>query len=143
VVVGAANSGKTTLLRCAAGLLAPDEGAVDRTPGADGQILLPTYLTDPIELARLQSTGERWELALVDNVDRVRGDVDAAFAVLAAARQVHASGAALLLAARDAASVSNVADRIVYIDRGRLRPPASVCQTPGAARVAETNVRSR
>jgi ABC-type glutathione transport system ATPase component len=135
-VVGPASAGKTTLLRCAAGLLAPDEGTIERLRTADGLVIPARYLDDPNELARLCTTDEPWELALVDNVDLVRGDVGNAFALLDAARQVRASGGGLLLAARDASVVAHVADRVVVLERGRLQP--SIAGPLPSARVAET-----
>jgi ABC-type glutathione transport system ATPase component len=138
-IVGAANAGKTTLLRCAAGLLTPDDGTIDRGHLADVRAITK-FVESPVELARLRFAADRWDLAIVDNVDAVRGDVGSAFALLAAARQARQSGGALLLAARDAQVVAHIADRIHVLERGRLagaRAPA----TPSAARVAESWLR--
>ena len=136
-VVGPANCGKTTLLRCAAGLLAADTGSLDRMPAADGRVAVTRYLHDPIELSQLRDAEESWDLALVDNCDVVRGDVGGAFALLAAARAARTTGRSMLLAAREIRAVANVATRIVILEQGRIVAPAGA----SAARVAETAIR--
>lgn len=138
-IVGAANAGKTTLLRCAAGLLSPDDGTIERGHLADVRAITK-FVESPIELVRLRFTHDRWDLAIVDNVDAVRGDVAGAFALLATARQARQSGSAVLLAARDAQVVAQVADRVLLLERGRL-VAAGVSATPSAARVAESWIR--
>ena len=138
-IVGAANAGKTTLLRCVAGLLSPDDGTIHRGHLADVRAIT-RFVESPVELVRLRFAEERWDLAIVDNVDAVRGDVGSAFALLATARQARQSGGALLLAARDAQVVSHVADRILVLERGRF-VGTSVPVTPSAARVAESRIR--
>jgi len=138
-IVGAANAGKTTLLRCAAGLLSPDDGTIERGYLADIRAVT-RFVESPIELARLRSGEERWDLAIVDNVDAVRGDVGSAFALLATARLARQSGGAVLLAARDVQVVAHVADRVLKLERGRLGP-TSIPAAPSAARVAESRIR--
>jgi len=138
-VIGAANAGKTTLLRCAAGLLSPDDGTIARGHLADVRPIT-RFVESPIELARLHFVNDRWDLAIVDNVDAVRGDVSSAFALLATARQARKAGGAVLLAARDAAVVAHVADRVLVLERGRI-VGTSVPTAPSAARVAETRIR--
>ena len=138
-IVGAANAGKTTLLRCAAGLLSPDDGMIERGHLADVRAIT-RFVESPVELVRLRFAEDRWDLAIVDNVDAVRGDVGSAFALLATARQARQSGGALLLAARDAQAVAHVADRVLVLERGRL-VETSVPVTPSAARVAESRIR--
>jgi len=135
-IVGAANAGKTTLLRCAAGLLMPDDGTIARGHLADVGAIT-RFIESPIELVRLRLADDRWDLAIVDNVDAVRGDVGCAFALLATARQARESGGAVLLAARDAQVVAHVADRVLRLERGRL-VATSLTTKPGAARVAES-----
>src|SRR6059058_5771853 len=66
-LVGPERSGKTTLLRCASGLLSADAGLVSRGRGPDGRAVVVKYLAEPIELARLCSYDASWDLALVDN----------------------------------------------------------------------------
>jgi ABC-type glutathione transport system ATPase component len=139
-VVGPPNAGKTTLLRCIAGLLVPDEGTIGRHVAADERALAVGYLEGPIELSRLRSTREVWDVTLVDNLDDVSGDVGAAFALLTAAREVPQRGA-IIMAARDPRVVGNVASRIVRLQHGRLQPPTVTAQLPIVARVAETSVR--
>lgn len=138
-IVGAANAGKTTLLRCAAGLLSPDDGTIERGHLADVRAITK-FVESPVELVRLRFADDRWDLAIVDNADAVRGDVASAFALLAAARLARQSGGAVLLAARDARVVAQVADRVLFLERGRL-VAASVPATPSAARVAESWMR--
>ena len=138
-IVGAANAGKTTLLRCAAGLLSPDDGTIERGHLADVRAIT-RFVESPVELVRLRFAEDRWDLAIVDNVDAVRGDVGSAFALLAAARQARHSGGALLLAARDAQAVAHVADRVLLLERGRL-VAASAPTSSSAARVAESWLR--
>jgi ABC-type uncharacterized transport system ATPase subunit len=139
-VVGAASAGKTTLLRCAAGLLSPDDGTIQCGHLADVRAIA-RFIESPIELAKLRSAGERWDLVVVDNVDAVRGDVGGAFALLATARAARQTGGAVLLAARDARVVAQVADRVLHLDRGRLTAAPIAIATGGAARVAEAPIR--
>jgi ABC-type glutathione transport system ATPase component len=139
-IIGAANAGKTTLLRCAAGLLTPDDGTIERGHLADIRAIT-RFVESPIELARLCFAAERWDLAIVDNVDAVRGDVGSAFALLASARQARQSGGAVLLAARDAQVVAHVADRVLHLERGRLVSTSVPTATSSAARVAESWIR--
>lgn len=138
-IVGAANAGKTTLLRCVAGLLSPDDGTIERGHLADVRPVT-TFVESPIELARLRFTEERWDLAVVDNVDTVRGDVGLAFALLATARLARQTGGAVLLAARDAQVVAHVANRVLLLERGRLSSTSAPAKTT-AARVAEASIR--
>ena len=138
-IVGAANAGKTTLLRCAAGLLSPDDGTIERGHLADVRAIT-RFVESPIELAKLRSAADRWDLAIVDNVDAVRGDVGSAFALLATARLARQCGGAVLLAARDAQVVAHVADRVLHLERGRF-VATSGSATPNAARVAESWIR--
>jgi len=138
-IVGAASAGKTTLLRCAAGLLTPDDGTIVRGHLADVRPVT-RFVESPVELVRLRFADDRWDLAIVDNVDAVRGDVGGAFALLAAARQARQSGGAVLLAARDAQVVAHVADRVLRLERGRL-VATSMPTMPSAARVAESRIR--
>jgi len=126
-------------LRCAAGLLSPDDGTIARGHLADVRPIT-RFVESPIELARLHFVNDRWDLAIVDNVDAVRGDVSSAFALLATARQARKAGGAVLLAARDAAVVAHVADRVLVLERGRI-VGTSVPTAPSAARVAETRIR--
>jgi ABC-type glutathione transport system ATPase component len=147
-VVGPASAGKTTLLRCAAGLLSADTGTVERARLSDGRVVVVKYLESPIELTRLCVTDCLWHLALVDNADSVCGDVGGAFALLTASRQARRTGAALLLAARDRRSIASVADRVLVLERGRLRSAAAHGQIAAVTRVAESimereDVRSR
>jgi ABC-type glutathione transport system ATPase component len=138
-IVGAANAGKTTLLRCAAGLLSPDDGTIERGHLADVRATTK-FVESPVELVRLRFADDRWDLAIVDNVDAVRGDVGSAFALLATARLARQSGGAVLLAARDEQVVAQVADRVLFLERGRL-VAARVPVAPSAARVAESWIR--
>jgi len=131
-VVGPLGAGKTTLLMCAAGLLVPDEGAIDRDCGA-------AYFRDVVP-AIACADGAAWDLALIDNVDRVHGDIAGAFALLSAVRRARECGAALMLAAREARCVETVADRILKLDRGRLSSSTAARATLGA-RVAESTIR--
>jgi ABC-type multidrug transport system ATPase subunit len=131
-VVGAVGAGKTTLLMCAAGLLAPDEGSIDRDCGA-------AYFRDVVP-AIACADGAAWELALIDNVDRVLGDVAGAFALLSAVRRARECGAALMLAARDGRCVESIVDRVFTLDRGRLYS-AAAARAVMSARVAESTIR--
>jgi len=131
-IVGAAGAGKTTLLLCASGLVTPDKGSIERRCSA-------AYFRDVVP-ANACADGAAWELALIDNVDRVYGDVAGAFALLSAARRARDCGAALVLAAREARSVERIADRVLLLDRGRL--PCPVATRPViSTRVAEERIR--
>ena len=131
-VVGSPGAGKTTLLLCASGLLAPDDGAVDRDCAA-------AYFRDVVP-AIACADGVPWDLALIDNVDRVQGDIAGAFALLSAVRRARESGAALVLAAREPRCVETVADRILMLERGRLCP-TTAGRASLSARVAENTIR--
>jgi len=135
-IVGGPSSGKTTLLLCAAGLLVPDVGVVERGDCGELAHARALYFTDPIHV-RATDDAEPWDLALVDNVDRVHGDVARAFALCAAIRHTRNHGAALLLATRDANVVQQLADRILVLERGRLISSIVSPWPTAAARVAE------
>lgn len=139
-LVGPPRSGKTTLLYCIAGLLEPDAGSIHLVPQSDGRDAAVIYLGDPLALTRLRARGARWALALIDNVDRVQGDVAVAFALLAAVRRAHEDGCGLLLAARDEGSVARVVDRIVPLTDGRIAATPAGRVSLGA-RVAESMLR--
>ena len=132
-VVGPEGAGKTTLLLCAAGSLVPDGGVIE----CEGSAL---YFRDVVH-AKACADGPPWDIALIDNVDRVYGDIAAAFALLSAVRHARESGASVLLAARDASAVERIADRILYIDRGRVTSIVSSVHTSIPTRVAENTIR--
>ncbi|HKW46219.1 MAG TPA: ABC transporter ATP-binding protein [Gemmatimonadaceae bacterium] len=131
-LVGPEGAGKTTLLLCAAGSLIADDGVIDR----DGRLV---YFRDVVH-AKACADVPAWDLALIDNVDRVYGDIAAAFALLAAVRWARENNAAVLLAARDARAVEKIADRVLRIDRGRV---STVVPTHASitTRVAENTIR--
>ena len=131
-IVGPAGAGKTTLLLCMGGSLVPDDGIVDCEGSA-------VYFRDVVH-AIACADGPAWDLALIDNVDRVYGDVTAAFALLSAVRRARESGAAVLLAAREACAVEKIADRILRIDRGCVSA-ASLARAALTPRVAENVIR--
>jgi ABC-type multidrug transport system ATPase subunit len=132
-VVGPEGAGKTTLLLCAAGSLACDDGVIDRAGHA-------MYFRDVLH-AKACADAPAWDLALIDNVDRVYGDVAAAFVLLSAARRAREAGAAMLVAAREARAVERIADRILRIERGRLSSIAPTMYASVRSRVAEIVVR--
>ena len=132
-LVGPEGAGKTTLLLCVAGSLAPDDGLIDR----DGKAM---YFRDVLH-AKACADGPVWDLALIDNVDRVYGDVAAAFALLSAVRRAREDGAAVLLAARDARAVERIADRVLRIDRGSVSPIVSMTHASLSTRMAESTIR--
>lgn len=135
-VVGGPSAGKTTLLLCAAGLLVPDEGSVERGDHVDGATPRVVYFKDPINV-RAADDADLWDLALIDNVDRVHGDVARAFALCSAIRRTRDHGMALLLAARGAEAVQHIANRIVVLERGRVISSTVVRWPNAVARVAE------
>jgi ABC-type glutathione transport system ATPase component len=141
-LVGPSSAGKTTLLRCIAGLLAPDRGMVERAATPGGHAVLVRYLESAIELSRLRSTGEKWGVVLVDNADDVPGDVSAAFALLATAREIRQGDGAMIIAVRDTNVVVNFASRIVRLEHGRVPMPTVTAQSLVPARVAETSIRT-
>jgi ABC-type multidrug transport system ATPase subunit len=135
-IVGGPSSGKTTLLLCASGLLAPDGGTIERVSDTSGCQTRVVYFRDPVHV-RVSDDSDPWDLAVIDNIDRVCGDVARAFALLSAIRRAHAHGVGLLLATRELTAVQRIASRILILEQGRL---VSAVQThaPGlAARVAE------
>jgi ABC-type multidrug transport system ATPase subunit len=133
-LVGSERSGKTTLLRCASGLLTADAGLVSRGRRPDGLPVVVKYLEEPIELARLCSYDSSWDLALVDNVLSEDGEPRGTFRCTHLIRQARAKGAALLLASPNGRSLEGLADRILTLHRGRLLHP------PGAEKVAVSRV---
>lgn len=134
-IVGGPSAGKTTLLLCASGLLTADAGTIDPVCSVDGRVTRTTYYRDPVHL-RVADDVDPWDVALIDNVDRVRGDVARAFALLSAIRRVHHHGAALVLATRDAQAVQHVADRLLVLEHGHLRSAVPRGVAP-VTRVAE------
>jgi len=136
-VVGPAGAGKTTLLLCASGLLTPDtgRGTIDRETD-----LTVTYFRDVVPANA--HTELAWDLALIDDVDRVRDDVAAAFALVSVTKRARSNGMAVLLAARDASMVERIADRILFLDRGRILLTAVTPPSTVAARVAEAATRT-
>jgi ABC-type methionine transport system ATPase subunit len=86
---------------------------------------------------RASDDADPWDLALVDNVDRVHGDVARAFALLSAIRRAHHHGAALVLATREAGAVHHIADRLYTLEHGRLRLGTAIRPQAATARVAE------
>ena len=130
-IVGPEGAGKTTLLLCAAGSLVPDDGIVDCEGSA-------VYFRDVVH-AKACADGAPWNLALIDNVDRVYGDIAAAFALLSSVRHARENGAAVLLAARESCAVEKIADRILRIDRGCVS--ALSAHASLTTRVAENVIR--
>ena len=130
-IVGPEGAGKTTLLLCAAGSLVPDDGIVD----CEGSAI---YFRDVVH-AKACDDGPPWDLALIDNVDRVYGDIAAAFALLSSVRRARESGAAVLLAARESSAVEKIADRILRIERGSVF--AAPSRGSLTTRVAENVIR--
>jgi ABC-type glutathione transport system ATPase component len=135
-VVGGPGAGKTTLLRCAARLLTPDEGLVDRGRSERGDERVVRYFEDPIHAGRAGTDELPWDLALIDNVDRVHGDLAAAFALVRVVARARREGASLLLTSRDACVVRELADRTLVLERGRIER-RDVIDRPAIARVAE------
>jgi len=135
-IVGGPASGKTTLLLCAAGLLTADEGSVDRSGAPEGSPTRAIYFADPIHV-RATDDADLWDLALIDNIDRVQGDVARAFALCSAIRRTRQHGSALLIAARDAEAVRHIADRLIVLERGRVMTSTAGRWPMAPARVAE------
>lgn len=135
-IVGRAGAGKTTLLRCAARLLVPDEGVIEPGRSERGDERVVCYFEDPIHAGRAAMEGLLWDLALIDNVDRVPGDVAAAFALVRVVARARREGASLLLASRDRCVVRDLADRTLVLDHGHINRQDLV-ERPAIARVAE------
>lgn len=135
-LIGARGAGKTTLLRCAAKLLVPDEGFVDLAPHEDGSEGVVQYFADCVQAGRAAARGDRWDVALVDDVDEARGDVAAAFALVRIVARAKRDGTSLVLAARDACIVGELADCTLTLEHGRLVDQRSAAR-PLVARVAE------
>jgi ABC-type multidrug transport system ATPase subunit len=138
-LVGRASAGKTTLLRCAARLLVPDEGFVDFGRRADGRERVVRYFADGVQAARAARRGETWDLALIDDVDHVQGDVAAAFALVHVLTHAKGEGTALLLAARQPIVVGELSDRTIRLEHGCIIDQAGSGR-PAIARVAEHGV---
>ena len=132
---GARASGRTTLLLCAAGLLAPDSGAIHWCGGRSLSSEHLTYLTaasgsppeargesgrDPGALyARLEhATRRACRLFLVDDLSAV-GALERRL-VLSALARCASRGAAVLLAADEGIADSPVVSRVVTLANGVL-----------------------
>jgi energy-coupling factor transporter ATP-binding protein EcfA2 len=130
-IVGPPCSGKSTLLRCAAGLLRPDEGAVRwRAPGMSMRpgrrpLLRPRYLDLAVVRHErdVPGPGASLPILLVDSCDRraVSGP-GAAWRLVAVATGV---GDSIVLAGRTLEScLAAIPDRtvssVIYLDRGRV-----------------------
>lgn len=139
-IVGPERSGKTTLLRCAAGLLLADTGLVRRARGPDGRPIVVKYLEAPAELARLCSYDCVWDIALVDNVSSDEGAARGSYPLFTLVRDARVRGAALLFASRDARPIEGLADRTLTLHRGRIVHPSVTQQVAPASRVAEESV---
>lgn len=136
-LVGPTGAGKTTLLRCAARLLAPDDGFVEHARSGDQSGSTSVrYFDDCIHAERAAALGEKWDLALIDDVDRIHGDVASAFALVRILAWAKRDGVAMLLAARDSRVVRELADRTLHLEHGRLDGECAVVR-PTLARVAE------
>lgn len=138
-LIGASGSGKTTLLRCGARLLAPDEGFIEHPARADGSENVVKYFADCVQAERATTRGESCDLALIDEVDGVLGDVAAAFAIVRMVSRAKRQGTSLLLAARQMRVVQGLAHRTLILESGRLVVSGAVTQ--GVARVAEYGIR--
>ena len=136
-LVGPGGAGKTTLLRCAARLLTPDDGFVEHLRSSDqsGRTSV-RYFDDCIRAERAAAGGEKWDLALIDDVDRIHGDVASAFALVRILAWAKRDGIAVLLAARDSRVVHDLADRTLHLEHGRLDDECGVVRS-AVARVAE------
>jgi ABC-type sulfate/molybdate transport systems ATPase subunit len=133
---GSCAAGKTTLLRCIAGLLAADDGVIEHAHDERGRTAAVCYFGSVVEASRAARIGVGWDLALVDDIDRVTKDVAAAFALVRLVALARAAHTTLLLAAREPRLLRDVADRTVVLDRGRIAGSSS--EIPRAvARVAE------
>ncbi len=128
-VVGPRGSGKTTLMLCAAGLLAADAGEVrwfgDSARAAAHRRAL--YHHAPIDLLRTGAAGEP-HVHLLD----VAMSSEGSEAVDAWIAQRCDRGDAVLIASDGEAIASRLGVRVLTLRAGRLHPPV-----PAAARVAE------
>lgn len=110
-IVGAPLSGRTTLLRCAAGLLRPDRGTVHHAAGGASVVR-----ADWLPLARPHDTYTVASVLLIENPFwRCPGRT-----VRSAADQ----GIAVLAATSDARAAHAWADRVLLLEQGVLRPLA-------------------
>lgn len=125
-VVGERRAGKSTLLRCAAGLLRPDSGTV-RWSGSDRAgpgVAYRAVRVGPGERpAELLGAAPRLTLLALDDADCGADDRQLASvaAWLGAVRVLH-PGVAVLVAVATIARARAVADRVLVLDRGQLRP---------------------
>jgi ABC-type Na+ transport system ATPase subunit NatA len=138
-VGGPPRSGKTTLLRCASGLLTADRGLVSRARGDDDRCIVVKYLESPVELARLCSYDATWDVALVDNVNSRDQGVRGRWSLLALIREARMKTATLLLAAHDSREIGALVDRVLILRTGRLEPPSGA-HPVAATRVAEASL---
>lgn len=136
-LVGAGAAGKTTLLRCAGRLLVPDEGLVEHVRGVDGRESVVRYFDHCVQAERAAVRGgDRWDIALIDDVDRARSEVGAAFALVRIVARARGEGSSLLLAAREPSVVRELSDRVLTMAQGRLIDRVGTARS-AVARVAE------
>lgn len=135
-LVGTAGAGKTTLLRCAARLLAPDEGSIEHPPRADGRESVVQYFDDCVQATRAAARGRCGDLGLIDDVDQIRDDVAAAIALVRVLAHARSEGSSLLLAAREPNVLRELSDRTLTLKHGSLVDRGGATR-PALARVAE------
>ena len=136
-LVGSRAAGKTTLLRCAAGLLVPDEGLVQHVRPVDGRESVVRYYDHCVQAERAAGRrGDRWDIALIDDVDRVRRDVAAVFALVRLVARAREDGSSLLLAASEPSLVRELSDRVLTMKLGSLVDQVGAARS-AVARVAE------
>lgn len=125
-IVGERRSGKSTLLRCAAGLLHPDAGTVcwagsrRAPPGVAYRAVRSEGGERPAELL---GPAPRLTLLALDDADSGsdEGRLASVAAWLGAVRVLH-PGVAVIVAVATIARARALADRVVILDGGRVRP---------------------
>lgn len=135
-VIGAAASGKSTLLLCAAGLLRPDAGAVrwfDDASTSAGALRSTFYFAGSRATPGMRRLPRaRPHIHLVDAIEYLDPCQLTRFATWVDRRC--AEGDAVIVSSRDRARASAMADRVVVMRAGRLalesRTPARVAENP-------------
>ena len=155
-LVGGNGSGKSSLLRCLHGLLAPTEGRMECTPGRQAMVFQRPYMWrasvlhqvalglwlagTPWRLARQQALGALQRVGLdamarawalrpqVLLLDEPTSSLDPAgkIDIEALMADFAAEGATLIFSSHNMGQVKRLASRVIYLEQGQVRVDAPV-----------------
>ena len=132
-IIGAPGAGKSTLLQCAAGERKLDAGVITSALAPRRRLAVDTVLHDALDGRRV----DRDVVALLDDFAGVSNGGTGGRFLLRAALDELRGARAVVVATRDAASVSGLVDRSLVLQHGSIVPFARARARPLANRVAE------